>query len=225
MSSCGSCCFTLHARDGIPKSSCRGPSWKHPCLRAAWGWNSLVVWRGVLEVCHLVPVVISDTLLHASCASELEKQLCCLDRCSWEIQQESLLCCFFSSLALLRVGAHPVLVQSSYHKAKSWIGWGLGTGSHSEVSMHRGCSRGYVWLLWQTAPFLPLHCLIGKKMGGDNYCSSPSLLTRAWQGDGTCHSQACHLLTQQLGGRGVGSCSILLHSLAIRKVSCFWFCV
>lgn len=79
--------------------------------------------------------------------------------------------------------------------------------------------------LWQTAPFLPLHCHIGKKMGGDNYCSSPSLLTRAWQGDGTCHSQAYHLLTQQLGGRGVGSCSILLHSLAIRKVSCFWFCV
>lgn len=168
------------------QNSCHGPGWKHPCLGAAWGWNSLVVWRSVLEACHLVPVVISDPLPCAPCVSEPEKQLCWLGQV-WSgnpaPQQESLLCCLFSSPALLQVGAHPA--QSSNHQVKSWTGcgweWGDTLGSPctgNGPGTVFGCSapRGQ---LGKTAPFVPLHCDIGMKMGGDNYCiahpCSPSL--------------------------------------------------
>lgn len=89
-------------------------------------------------------MIISGTLPCVPCVSELEKQLCWLGQGqlgSPAPQQEPLLCCFFSSPALLQAGAHPVLVQSRNHKAKSWTGCGMGMGRHSVVSMHRGCTR------------------------------------------------------------------------------------
>lgn len=71
MSRCGNWCFTPHAWNGIPKSSCHVLS----LSKGSLGMKQL---RGVLEGCHLVPVVISDTFPCAPCVSKLEKQLCCL---------------------------------------------------------------------------------------------------------------------------------------------------
>lgn len=137
-------------------------------------------------------------------------------------QQESLLCCFFSSPALLQVGAHPVLVQGSNHNPDPGqaAGWEWGDTLRSPCT---GDVPGDVFgcfapqgQLRKTAPFVPLHCHIGKKVGGDNYCSSPSLLRIL--------AEKWHSLSQprlpppdptalvgKIRGRDVGSCSILLH--------------
>lgn len=194
-SSCGNCCFTLHAWDGIPKSSCHGPGWKHPCLRAAWGWNSLMVWRGVLEVCHLVPVTITDTLLYASCLSLRSSFAAWTDvagKSCTPARVTSLLFLFQPCFAAGWSSPSACAKQQTQSQILDRLEVGNGEtlwGVHAQ-GMYQGLclaalpheDSGKLLL------FCPCHCHTGKKMGGDNYCSSPSLLTRAGQGDGTCHS-------------------------------------
>lgn len=117
----------------------------------------------------------------------------------------SLLLFSFPALLCFRLELTQRSCKAAITKPKSGkaVGWASGgtLSSHAAGMSKQHC----VWLLGpgeqlgQIAPFIPLHCHIGGKIRSDSYCSFPSLLTRAWQGDGACcYSQACHLLTQQL---------------------------
>lgn len=110
-----------------------------------------------------------------------------------------------SSPALLQAGAHPELVQSSNHKAKVWESCRLGVWRHFELSCSRDVRAALRLAAWPgraagaNCSFHPSALSHRREIRSDSYCSFPSLLTRAWQGDGACcYSQACHLLTQQL---------------------------
>lgn len=154
--------YTLHAWEGIPKTSCHGPGQKHPVPEDSLGMGQPHGVEGVLEGVLLTlspwPSLMPCCVCHVHLS--LRSGFAGWDRCSWGILRPSkshLFAAFqFSSPASLQVGAHPVLVQSSNHKAKVWGSCGLGARRHFELS----CSRDVREALHLTA--LPRESSQGK---------------------------------------------------------------
>lgn len=172
MSSCGNWCFTLHAWDGIPKSSCHGPGWKHSCLRAAWGAEQLHGMEGCVRGVSLCP---RGHLWHLA--------LCTVCVWAWEA---ALLAgagaagksCTLASVTSLLLLSQPCFAAGwsspsacAKQQSQSQILDRLGVGRHSEVSTHRGCTRDCVWLLCPT------------RAAGANcsFCASDFTLERKWE--------------------------------------------
>lgn len=114
----------------------------------------------------------------------------------------------FPALLCSRLELAQCLCKAAVTKPKSGDVAGLGCEGTLSFCLPGTSMSCHVLLLClgeqpgQTAPFIPLHCHVGKKIGNDSYCRFPSLLTRAWQGDGTgCYSQAWISWPSSSGGK------------------------